>query len=69
MKDLTPKQWIKKYCKKDYVICDGMTDAMTPLDLLQTILIIGGVMGVLGFVAWKVRKWCYSQDGDNNNEL
>lgn len=36
MKDLTPKQWMKKYCKKDYVICDEMTASMNPIDLLQT---------------------------------
>lgn len=55
-KDLTPKQWMKKYCRKDYVICDGMTDAMNPIDLVQTILMLGGIAGVFGFISWKFKK-------------
>jgi len=55
MKDLTPKQWIKKYCRKDYVICDGMTDAMNPIDLVQTILLLGGIFGIFGFIKWKFK--------------
>ena len=57
MKNLTPKQWMKKYCRKDYVICDGMTDAMNPIDLLQTILTIGGIAGIVGIIKWKLEKY------------
>ena len=46
MKDLTPKQWMKKYCRKGFVICDGSVDAFNPLELIQTIIILGGVAGI-----------------------
>lgn len=41
MNDLTPKQWQKKYCHKDYVICDGMTEAMSIWDIVNYIVVVG----------------------------
>ena len=53
--DLTPNQWIKKYCKKDYVICDGMTEALNPLDLIQTIIILGGIFGIGQYIVTRFK--------------
>lgn len=41
---MTPKQWIKKYCKTDVVICDGMTEN---LNFFEQIFLPLGVAGVI----------------------
>lgn len=42
---MKPKKWIKKYCKNDYIICDGMTNDMSiPMQIFY-------IFGV-GFGIW-----------------
>lgn len=58
MKQLTPKQWMKKYCAKDYVICDGMTEPMGfTFNMLYPLFVATG-FGVFLWVLlhWKVIK-------------
>ena len=44
---MKPDKWIKKYCKKNYVICDGMTNEMGIFDLLLPFIFLG-----IGWLSW-----------------
>lgn len=50
-KQLIYTVWI---IKNNKCICDGCTEAMNPLDLVQSILILGGVLGLIGAVYYKL---------------
>lgn len=52
--DITPKQWMKKYCRKDYIICDGMTENMI-IGFWDYFIWIG--ICVIAFVGWTSPQW------------
>ena len=41
---MKPKKWIKKYCRNNYVICDGMTENF---DFWDMILVPIGLLGIV----------------------
>jgi hypothetical protein len=57
---MTPKKWMKKYCKKDYVICDGMTNEMSFFDLLLPFIFLG-----IGWLSWiLIRIYIFGKKGE-----
>ena len=52
---MKPKQWIKKYCRKDYVICDGLSYESNMFDILYPLFIATGISLFLIIII----KWDY----------
>ena len=57
---MTPKQFIrytKWLDKNNLAICDGSTmEPQGMFDIIQTIVTIGGVMGLFGLIWYKIRN-------------
>ncbi len=49
---MKPKKWTKKYCKKDFVICDGMSADMPIFDWLSFLIILA--IPISGYILWKI---------------
>ena len=54
---MKPKKWIKKYCKKDYVICDGMTENMGIWESTLLPLALGGIILGISYVSMKTYQY------------
>jgi hypothetical protein len=58
-KNMNPKQFIRytrKLDRKGYAICDGTTENINLLDLLHTVIIVGGVFGLSGLIVYKIKN-------------